>query len=209
MKNAFLTTDQLIENIYRNIGITKPNQIDMHVIAKYFGAHLDFVNFGSQVFAYEEEFNIFIHKYQSKQELWQDFGHEFSHVVKHAGNQQDLPEEFVYLQENQAKSFMYRFCVPTFMLLDMNISNYQNIQDGVDIVSETFNVTKEFAKERLEMFREQMFAEQLDKKFIEDFNNRPVMNYSKHVKPRRFPSHTNDIVALAMARKKAKEGVSS
>ena len=35
---------------------------------------------------------------------WEDFDHELGHLLRHYGNQLNMPEAFVCLQESQAKS---------------------------------------------------------------------------------------------------------
>lgn len=208
MKYLLTPLEEDIKKLYKILHIEYPYEMDMWNIAGDLDIWIQFHEHESEMVKRRGGlYTLFLNEDLSIQEEWQDFGHELAHVIKHVGKQDEMQFLFRQLQENQANSFMYHFCVPTFMLLNMNISNYHNIIDGIDIVAENFNVTKEFAKRRLEMFRDQMLQAQLDEKFIEDLKNKPVINYSKCVKPRKFPEHTKDIVALAIARKKEKEGI--
>ncbi len=97
-----------------------------------------------------------IDKRLSKQEQWQDFAHELCHVVKHYGNQFDMHRLFRELQEYQANSFMYHFCVPTFMLENLSLPSLQS--EAIKLIGDTFNVTYSFAATRLEMFRRKSIA---------------------------------------------------
>ena len=57
-----------------------------------------------------------------------------------------MPTTFINLQEWQAKQFAYHFCVPTFMLDDLEEVTVYEIMNQ-------FNVDEEFAVRRLEMYQ--------------------------------------------------------
>lgn len=80
----------------------------------------------------------------------EDFGHELCHVLKHAGNHFQMNKLFRELQEFQANQFMYHFCVPTFMLLQMELPQWRS--QALATIAAVFRVTKEFADKRLDMF---------------------------------------------------------
>lgn len=87
---------------------------------------------------------IFLNKSNKKRE-WQEFGHEICHYLRHSGNQTKMDPLFIELQEYQADSFAYHFCIPTFMLENLYYYNTYNIM-------QLFNVEHQFAKKRLEMY---------------------------------------------------------
>lgn len=110
---------------------------------------------------------------------------------------------YIFINENlspqeQWQDFgMYHFCVPTFLLLDMNISNYFNIEDGIDIVASTFNVTTDFARKRLEMCRNQVMQAKADEE------HRKYME-SRYPKAPPYSEETNKILERALKYKTKK-----
>lgn len=138
-----------VKEFYNGLGIFHPHQLDFLDISNRLGFGVHFQDISSRYFRGD----IIIDKRLSPQEQWQDFAHELGHALRHGGNQLYMSKSFINLQENQAKTFMYHFCVPTFMLLNYEITNYYNIYDGISFVVEKFKVTDSFAEERLIHFR--------------------------------------------------------
>ena len=172
MNYTLTQLEEDIESLYKLLHIQYPYEIDMLSIANDLNIWIHYCDKESDIFKNPLNglYSIFIDERLSVQEQWQDFGHELAHAIKHVGNQDEMRFMFRTLQENQANSFMYHFCIPTFMLLNLNICNYSNIEDGVPFVSKTFNVTEDFARERLQMFQRQMFQAKSDeehRKFME------------------------------------------
>lgn len=118
----------------------------------------------------------------SPEEEWQDFSHELGHILKHYGNQHKMINMFRNLQESQADNFMYHFCVPTFMLLNYNITNYSNIKDGIPFIANKFGVTKNFAKKRLNLFRRKIEQAKFDEKFQDFMTPKKAAPYSKETR---------------------------
>ncbi|MCM3663488.1 ImmA/IrrE family metallo-endopeptidase [Mesobacillus subterraneus] len=135
-----------IENFYINLGIFHPHQIDLHSIAYRLGYSVTYRNISSRF--YETE--IIIDERISPQEQWQEFAHELCHAERHAGNQLVMPKSFLELQEFQANLFAYHFCVPTFMLLRLQLP--ENTKQAIYFISNTFFVTLEFAEYRLNLY---------------------------------------------------------
>ncbi|ALC84216.1 hypothetical protein AM592_11660 [Bacillus gobiensis] len=156
-----------VKNVYIELGILKPSEIQMHMIAE----KLDI-----WIFHHDEPsrtkisglYSIVLNSNLSPEEEWQDFSHELGHILMHYCNQHRMINLFRYLQENQADNFMYHFCVPTFMLLKYNITNYSNIKEGASFIAKEFSVTKKFAKKRLNLFRRKIEQAKIDEKF-QDF----------------------------------------
>ncbi|MDQ0228453.1 ImmA/IrrE family metallo-endopeptidase [Metabacillus niabensis] len=157
MEYRMTQLEENIKEIYSGLGISSPYEIDPYHIANEYNVWIYFHKDESEVFKRTNGlYSLYLDERLSPQEQWQDFGHEFGHVVKHVGNQSRLHKPFRKLQENQANNFMFHFCVPTFMLLNYEISNYLNIKDGIKFISETFKVTEKFAKKRLIHFQNQI-----------------------------------------------------
>lgn len=170
MNYRLTNLEEDIQKLYLSLSICSPFEIDMKDISDKLGIDLIFEDVGSQTLRSKSKYYIFINEKLPIQNQWQDFGHELGHWFKHVGDQKGAYINFRNLQEWQADNFMYHFCIPTFMLLNLNICNYSNIEDGVPFVSKTFNVTEDFARERLQMFQRQMFQAKSDeehRKFME------------------------------------------
>ncbi|MGG3798025.1 ImmA/IrrE family metallo-endopeptidase [Metabacillus fastidiosus] len=154
--------EENIKNLYINLGIELPYEIDIYHISNELDIWIYFHPHKSEIFKRNGLFSMFLDEELSVQEQWQDFGHELGHIIRHTGNQHKLAIPFRALQENQANNFMYHFCVPTFMLLNYEINNFMNINDGISFISKAFNVTEEFAKRRLVQFKNQIYQAKSD-----------------------------------------------
>lgn len=142
--------EEAIRKIYYHLGISTPGQIDEYVIAEKLGVEILFYDESSEALSHEGIHRIFLNEYLTKQQKWQDFSHELCHVLRHAGYQFDMPFLFRELQEWQADSFMYHFCVPTFMLVQLEMPQHMN--EATWMIAEVFNVEVEFARKRLDMW---------------------------------------------------------
>ncbi|MEK5134870.1 ImmA/IrrE family metallo-endopeptidase [Bacillus sp. FSL W8-0645] len=136
--------DDWIEAFYHQINITNPSELDLLDIAYRSNLKVEFLNISSRYYAG----TIIIDNRLSPQEQWQDFGHELCHALRHEGNQLIMPPLFRELQEMQAKRFAYKFCIPTFMLKNIQFTpeNYL-IKD----ISTIFRVTQPFVVNRLKL----------------------------------------------------------
>jgi Zn-dependent peptidase ImmA (M78 family) len=205
MKYQMTHLEEDIRDLYLSFGVTDPSLIDMYSLSYDLDIWIHDIDDESTLIKLNGNYTIFLNENLSPQERWQDFGHEIGHALKHEGNQDKLKKSFRTLQEFQANNFMYHFCVPTFMLLNYEITNFTDINIGTAFIMEKFNVTESFSKKRLEQFRNKLFQAKSD----EEFRNRkePVYNYSKGIPPRKLPSHTNEIVSRALAFKRKQVGV--
>lgn len=191
--------EENIKALYLDLEITKPSEIDMWEFAYKFDIWIEYdVGKSELVETQKDSFTIFLNKHISPQEQWQDFTHEFGHVIRHVGKQHELREYFRNLQEFQANNFMYHFCVPTFMLIEYNISNCLDIENGAKFVSNNFNVTEEFAKKRLALFRDRLLQAKSDEE------HRRYME-ARYPKAPPYSQETNDIVKRALELKAKNE----
>lgn len=136
--------EDYIYTLYKSIGITQPTEIDLLLIAKKLGVE---IVYSENAFRFNNEINLVI---GSKCEEWMEFGHEICHFLRHSGCQLNLNPLFVELQEWQAETFMYHFCVPTFMLRALELS--RDRKKAIWRIQKTFNVSYEFAEIRLDKF---------------------------------------------------------
>ncbi len=159
--------EDFIEELYKDIGIFTQKEIDMYSIARHLNIKLAFWDETSEAIEDDGVFWIFLNEDLGPKEQWQDFAHELCHVLQHEGYQLNMIAEYIRYQEIKADNFMYNFCVPTFMLEEYQIANYYNIEDGVSIIANDFNVTEEFARKRLIQLRNKIQQARLDKEHRE------------------------------------------
>jgi Zn-dependent peptidase ImmA (M78 family) len=146
MKYQTTLLEDWIEIFYSRIGIHHPRQLDLHTIANRLGYSVIYRDISSRFY----NNSVIIDERLSPQEQWQEFAHEVCHLERHAGNQLVMPQPFVELQEYQANLFAYHFCIPTFMLLSLQIPD--NTKQSIYFISNTFFVTLEFAEYRLNLY---------------------------------------------------------
>lgn len=157
----FTHLEDYISELYRSIGITKPEDLNMLQIAKKLGVD---VTYSNRVFRFDNE--IVIQRGTTSEE-WTMFGHELCHYLRHSGNQLKMGKWFVELQEWQADNFMYQFCVPSFMLQALKLPAHE--REAVWLIMETFHVGQEFAEKRLQHYMQN----QIYRRGLDDFKTLP------------------------------------
>lgn len=138
-------TELLICDLYQTIDINHPHEIDIEQIAALWGA--DIVYYEGKPDAYWDEDGsvIFLHKDDPIRKQRSDFFHELSHIVKHEGDQDELPGLFVDLQETQAWHFALIASMPYYLLpspIEMTWSEY------IGLLANEFNLPIEMATDR-------------------------------------------------------------
>lgn len=160
----FLThLEEDIKRLYAQLQISGPAYVDMHRIAAEFHVWVHYEDTGSMMVKHQGLYSIILNRALSPEEQWQDFAHELCHVLKHTGNHFKMHKLFRELQEFQAKQFMYHFCVPTFMLLQMKLPNLR--QQATLQIAQTFHVTWAFAEKRLALFEQRRAGIRFQKEF--------------------------------------------
>ncbi|MEK5069574.1 ImmA/IrrE family metallo-endopeptidase [Sporosarcina sp. FSL K6-1508] len=144
--------EEKVYSIYLSVNISEPSQIShddlIENIADLLGIKTYYFDESSEANNLGGVYRIFLNENQTKQEVWQDFGHELAHILGHEGYQLSMHEPFRAYQEWQAEHFAYHFCVPTFLLNQMSLPQLRC--EAVGVIINTFNVEPDFATERLE-----------------------------------------------------------
>ncbi|MEK5098646.1 MULTISPECIES: ImmA/IrrE family metallo-endopeptidase [Bacillus] len=139
-----------IENLYKRINITTPEQINFELIAELLGIRVYFKPSPSFSFKYNDVYTISLDSRKIRCEQWDDFAHELCHLFRHEGDKKTMPKFWSDYQEGQANYFSYHFCIPTFMLHGMKIPHNQFFDTR--FIAKTFKVSEPFAKVRLNMY---------------------------------------------------------
>jgi Zn-dependent peptidase ImmA (M78 family) len=147
MNYIYTPIEDYVKKLYQHLSINVPEEIDMIEIATQMDITLYFESISSKAIQKGKEYFIFINECISTQEQWQDFGHELCHILMHSGNQLHLPGEFILYQENKARNFARHFCIPTFMLDQLQLPPHEN--EAIEFIAKTFNVELDFAEVRL------------------------------------------------------------
>ncbi|QTD40596.1 ImmA/IrrE family metallo-endopeptidase [Sporosarcina sp. Te-1] len=130
--------EEYIIDLYKKNGINRPEQLKLDNVAKKLEIIVYTFGWPSEaVYANGRQY-IYLNRYLSQEQKWQEFAHELGHILRHAGHQRKLHPLFVELQEWQANNFMFHFCVPTFMLQRIRLPT--DINQAATLISETFNV---------------------------------------------------------------------
>ena len=103
--------------------------------------------------SYQDRYVVFINESISKQQQWQDFGHEMYHFFFDNECYDVLKETYASYGETKADYFAYHFCVPTFMLMQLK-------EVSVDVITRLFNVEFDFALRRFEMYKSKVLQEE-------------------------------------------------
>ncbi|TMV48101.1 ImmA/IrrE family metallo-endopeptidase [Paenibacillus mesophilus] len=171
--------EQSVERLYRAMDIREPHHLDPETIAHKLGIWIHYAPFASQAIDRGGLQSIVLDNRLSRQEQWQDFGHELCHVQHHAGNQLAMGESFIRFQETKANNFAYHFCVPTFMLLRSELPSHES--EAVAAIASAFGVTPEFARERLLRHNRQVTSNRLAEKLTAYFHAEELFKRSEGI----------------------------
>jgi Zn-dependent peptidase ImmA (M78 family) len=155
--------EDYVKNLYQEIDTMEIYQLDMLEIAQRLNIWIHFLDMSSKVIDREKLPSMVIDNRISVKEQWQEFGHELCHLLRQGGNQTKMSIDFLKFQETKAESFMYEFCVPSFMLIKCSFPQQRG--EAVQFVSDTFSVTISFADKRLAQIERRMFNSLMNNQF--------------------------------------------
>ncbi|KMY56175.1 hypothetical protein AC623_10705 [Bacillus sp. FJAT-27231] len=145
--------EDYIFSLYQSIHIYEPEHLNMELIASRLGVDVEYINGASKTIHMSENPLILINRHLTPEAQWQDFGQELGHLLRHCGNQMCLPLPFIELQEWQANNFALHFCIPTFMMEQLDFPWRK--QEVIYLLARTFTVEFSFAARRLERWLQQ------------------------------------------------------
>jgi Zn-dependent peptidase ImmA (M78 family) len=155
--------EDYIKNLYQRLGIFDPYQIDMMDIASKLNVWIYFQELESKAVEHNGLYSMVIDRRLSPDEQWQEFGHELCHLLRQAGKQTGMTEDYIRFQETKAETFMYEFCVPSSMIINSPLPDRRS--EAVQFVADTFNVTTSFADKRLSQIERRMLNSQLNNEY--------------------------------------------
>lgn len=149
-KYVFYTADDTVRKIYASNDILHISQLSPVTIAERLNIALAYLPVKSM----RINTNIYLDSRLSTELQWEQFGHELCHVLWHPDNQLHLTQSFIDMQERQANNFALYACIPTDMLMKMEMPNERC--SAIRKMMQLFNVSKEFAERRLDLHIEKM-----------------------------------------------------
>lgn len=152
---AYSHLEDFIIDHYKKIGIRRPEQLKLGNVARRLNIIVYTFGWPSEaVYANGRQY-IYLNRYLTPEQKWQEFAHEIGHILRHAGHQRKLHPLFVELQEWDADNFMYHFCVPTFMLQRIRLP--PNQREAIQLIMDIFGVDYEFASMRLNKYYQKLY----------------------------------------------------
>ncbi|WP_260859221.1 ImmA/IrrE family metallo-endopeptidase [Bacillus pumilus] len=148
----FTQLEDDIQTLYKQMNIRNPYEITLENIAQKLDIELYFRAITSRAIIIDKKPIIILDNREPHYKQREKFSHEIGHILKHSGNQLLMPEPFRLYQEWKAKNFMYHFAVPTFML-----NNLKQHDLNEHFISENFNVSKEFARTRIDQYKNKAY----------------------------------------------------
>lgn len=143
---VYNNVEQYVMQLLNRIDIYHPHQLNAEEITSRLGLTVAYLHFKSACI----DGHIFLDSRKDDAEQWEDFGHELCHALWHAGDQAVLPISMTEYQEWRADSFALNLCIPSFMLDQLQLPDYE--RQAVWILMEKFDVSKAFAERRLELY---------------------------------------------------------
>lgn len=147
--------EEFVDALYLNMDIYHPEELDIEIISSRMGFLVEYIAGPSKGMQIGSSTVIMLNDSLKPALQWQDFAHEVAHLLRHSGNQYILPSEFRVLQEWQASHFALYFCVPGFMLQNIDLPYHK--QEAILKVMDVFHVTPAFAAARLEKWFTHIF----------------------------------------------------
>lgn len=142
--------ESFVLRTYRQLGISHPSAIDIHLIARHFGLRILTLDVHSKCFRK----TIVLDSRTSWREQREDFFHELTHALRHAGNQMITSDLFAEAQESEARKMPYYWLVPTFMLVDCDLTIPMPYL--IPQLADIFDVTESFMERRLRLLKSRL-----------------------------------------------------
>lgn len=141
-------TELLICDLYQAFGIEHAHELDIDLISTIWGVDIIYYD-GKPCSHWDDEINIILlNALDTSEQQRADFFHELCHIAKHEGNQDDLPDLFVELQEIQAAHFQLIAAMPYYLLPAPLGERCCCWNEYIGLLAETFRVPIELAVRR-------------------------------------------------------------
>ncbi|MCY9734679.1 ImmA/IrrE family metallo-endopeptidase [Paenibacillus alvei] len=149
--------EEFTERLYKRIGISNTYELTIEEIASRLNIWIYYTPIRSKALEVRPGmFSMNIDSRLQPREQWVEFLHELCHLLRHAGNQTIMPEEFTKAQEAEADAFAMYAAMPISMIKTMTLP--ERCCDAAACLSEEFQVPIDMAQQRLEQIRRRVYA---------------------------------------------------
>lgn len=149
--------EEFTERLYKRIGISNTYELTIEDIANRLNIWIYYTPMRSK--ALEVRPGMYSMNIDSRllpREQWVEFLHELCHLLRHAGNQTIMPEQFTQAQEAEADAFTMYAAMPISMIKVMTLT--ERCCDAAACLSDEFKVPIDMAHQRLEQIRRRVYA---------------------------------------------------
>ncbi|ULO08905.1 ImmA/IrrE family metallo-endopeptidase [Paenibacillus sp. 19GGS1-52] len=147
--------EQKINELYQSHGITEPSHLSIELLAKKFNIWVHYHNKRSKgIEVSRDVYSIFLDSRLPVDTQRLEFLHELCHMLRHAGNQIMMPEQFTKAQETEADRFVFYAAVPFFMIKKVSLPS--NKGEAIGYIAREFKVPFNFAKKRFEQIEDRI-----------------------------------------------------
>ncbi|MCL6458108.1 MAG: ImmA/IrrE family metallo-endopeptidase [Gorillibacterium sp.] len=157
MYTAYQATplEQWVDTIYRQHGITSPDDLNIETLASITNTWVYYKPISSRyIDRGNDMYSVVIDSRLAPKEQWEEFLHELCHVLRHTGNQHQMPDQLVKWQEEHAAAFQLYAAIPLSMLKILELPHLQS--EAVGLLTEEFGVTSRLAERRLQQIQQRM-----------------------------------------------------
>ncbi|WP_052675919.1 ImmA/IrrE family metallo-endopeptidase [Paenibacillus sp. IHBB 10380] len=153
-------TEQFVENLYEEIGITETHQLEIDELSKLLNIWVHYESVPSRAIESVKGLStMFIDDRNNLVKQWLEFLHELCHLLRHAGNQTLMPKQFTDAQEREAERFVLYAAIPFSMLTRLTLPTCKS--DAIAFVAHEFRVPLELAERRIEQFEHDNYQSKL------------------------------------------------
>lgn len=145
--------EQWINDHYQKDGIVSPGDLDISRIAALFGVELRYD--ACKSFSDNVEGVIILDKRKTSVSSRMIFFHELCHVLRHYGDQRQMPELFKEGQEAEANVFLLYASMPIYLIERLTLPTNQN--EAINYLSFVFQVPMKHAKQRLDQIHRRLY----------------------------------------------------
>ncbi|WP_052675983.1 ImmA/IrrE family metallo-endopeptidase [Paenibacillus sp. IHBB 10380] len=151
--------EQMINELYLSNCIrTHEDLNDIEAIAESFNSEIFYDT--CKPFSDNERRVIFLNKKDSNISSRLNFFHELCHVIRHFGDQRNMPKLFKEAQEAEAQQFVFYAAIPFFMLQNLPIPDRRG--EAIQYIAKIFHVTPKFSKQRLDQIDRRVLQGEFD-----------------------------------------------
>ncbi|TQR43379.1 ImmA/IrrE family metallo-endopeptidase [Paenibacillus popilliae] len=149
--------EEFTERLYEKIKIINTYQFTIEEIASRLNIWIYYTPMRSKALEVRPGmYSLNVDSRLPPREQWIEFLHELCHLLRHAGNQTIMPEQFTQAQEAEADAFATYAAMPISMIKTMALP--ERCCDAAACLSEEFRVPIEMAQQRLEQIRRRVYA---------------------------------------------------